>query len=150
MELPMHFHHPVKLFANLGALFLFVGLTATIIMRLVNEGKSGKSTYFDWLFLLVLYAVCISGILTEVLRLMNNGQAAYTMYFIHLVTIFFLIAYFPYSKFAHVVFRTVAIAYSNMIGRHTATGTNGKETAAAECTECQEPEPEKEHATDNN
>lgn len=129
LELPMHFHHPVKLFANLGAIFLFGGLTVAVFYRFTNQEKSGKNTYYDWLFLLILYAVTVSGILTEVARLMNHAEIAYSIYFIHLVTIFFLIAYFPYSKFAHVVFRTVAIAYANMIGRKPSTETRARNSA---------------------
>ena len=45
-----------------------------------------------------------------------------TIFYIHLFLVSILIAYFPYSKFSHVIFRTVAIAYANMIGRTVGEG----------------------------
>ncbi|MGD8548251.1 MAG: heterodisulfide reductase, partial [Desulfobacterales bacterium] len=34
------------------------------------------------------------------------------MYFIHLVFVFDLFAFLPFSKLAHIVYRTVAMAYN--------------------------------------
>jgi quinone-modifying oxidoreductase subunit QmoC len=40
------------------------------------------------------------------------------MYFIHLIFVFFLICYLPFSKMAHIVYRTVAMAYNEYAGRN--------------------------------
>ena len=42
---------------------------------------------------------------------------AYSTYFIHLVLVFYIIVYLPYSKLAHFVYRTAAITYTKMLKR---------------------------------
>jgi quinone-modifying oxidoreductase subunit QmoC len=72
----------------------------------------------------LLLLVGITGLLTEVIRLIAEpaGVAAlkytaYTIYFAHLVLVFDLLVYLPYSKFAHIVYRTVAMVYAEHTGR---------------------------------
>jgi len=107
--------HPAKILGNLGGIALFLGCTLAIYNRLTNKDVRGGS-YFDWFFLLILYAVAITGILTELTRLAGS-VAAYWLYVIHLIVIFMLIIYAPYSKFAHFVYRGVAMAYAKSTGR---------------------------------
>ena len=128
--------NPWKIFANLGAIALIVGCVIAIINRRGDQKESSASTSFDWLFVGLLLAVGVSGLLTEVLRLIaepgtaghaleaaapRGGLAytAYTVYFVHLVLVFGLLIYLPYSKFAHILYRTVALIYAEYSGRNT-------------------------------
>ncbi|MFA4915328.1 MAG: quinone-interacting membrane-bound oxidoreductase complex subunit QmoC [Syntrophales bacterium] len=112
-ELPLSLYNPVKILANLGAISLFIGCTLVISNRLKEVDGKSKSTYFDWVFIIMIYMVAISGILTEVTRLADIAVLAYWLYFIHLVLVFYLLAYLPFSKFAHIIYRSVAMVYSS-------------------------------------
>ena len=111
--LPLAQWNPIKLLANAGAIALFVGCTMVISNRLKEEEDKSRSTYFDWIFIIIVYLVTISGILTEITRLANVPVLAYSTYFIHLVLVFYLLAYLPFSKFAHMIYRTVALIYAS-------------------------------------
>ena len=111
--LPLHQANPVKLLANLGGAALIVGCTIVIFSRLTEEESKSTSTYFDWVFVIMVYLVAVSGILTELTRLLDLAVFAYSFYFVHLVLVFYLIAYLPFSKFAHMIYRTVAMFYSS-------------------------------------
>jgi quinone-modifying oxidoreductase subunit QmoC len=115
--LPLAQWNPVKLLANLGAIALITGCTIVISNRLKEDEAKSKSTYLDWVFIIIVYLVAISGLLTEIVRLVNIPVLAYSIYFIHLVLVFYLIAYLPFSKFAHMIYRTVALVYASYSGR---------------------------------
>jgi quinone-modifying oxidoreductase subunit QmoC len=62
-------------------------------------------------------AVGLTGVLSWVLRLASLTSLAYPMYFLHLVSIFFLFFYAPYTKMAHMIYRTTAMVFAKMQGR---------------------------------
>lgn len=116
-EYPFGFWNPAKIIANLGAVALVFGVLVAILARFKAEQRAGRSTEYDWLFLFVLLTVGVTGILTETLRYLSEVNLGYAVYFIHLVFVFSLLIYLPYSKFAHIVYRTVAFIYAEYSGR---------------------------------
>jgi quinone-modifying oxidoreductase subunit QmoC len=76
------------------------------------------STYKDWSLIGLAFALGLSGMLTEITRLLNLAGTSYTLYFIHLVFVFCLFAYVPFSKLAHLVYRTIAMAYAEYSERN--------------------------------
>ncbi len=114
-ELALPPSDPVKIVGNIGALLLIAGSLTAIVSRFTNE-KVGYGTYFDWLFLGTIFAVGLTGVGIEALRYAGSA-AAYYMYLTHLVLVFTLIAYAPYSKFAHLVYRTLAYTWAKSVGR---------------------------------
>lgn len=111
MRTPLPLDNPLKILANIAAAVILAGVTILLVNRLRDPARRAASTYFDWLFLLVLAGIVLTGILSELLRLAQVA-AMYGVYFVHLVLVFFLLLYAPYSKFAHLAYRTVAMAAS--------------------------------------
>jgi quinone-modifying oxidoreductase subunit QmoC len=116
-EYPFAFWNPAKIIANLGALALVVGCFLAIRSRVRAGKETGNSSEFDWIFLWTLMIVGVTGILTEILRFLQSQQPGYVIYFIHLVFAFMLLTYLPYSKFAHIFYRTAALVYAEQMGR---------------------------------
>ncbi|HYB41855.1 MAG TPA: quinone-interacting membrane-bound oxidoreductase complex subunit QmoC [Candidatus Methylomirabilis sp.] len=105
---PWPYWHPVKILGNASGLAVITAVGIFMWRRIADAGGAGKSTYSDWLFLVILGLTTLSGFLSQWLRLAGL-RAAYAMYFVHLLFIFFLLVYIPYSKFAHLIYRTLAM-----------------------------------------
>ncbi|MBF0542392.1 MAG: quinone-interacting membrane-bound oxidoreductase complex subunit QmoC [Nitrospirae bacterium] len=103
-----------KLTANIGAISLLLGVGLLILNRLKERSYTSLTSSFDWTLLGIVLTVCVTGILAEFTRIANIPNIAYPIYFIHLVTVFYVIAYLPYSKLAHMVYRLTAITYAKM------------------------------------
>lgn len=111
-ESPYPLYDPMKILGNASALALLTGITLVTANRLKNAEKAGKGSYFDWLFITVIFVIVATGILSEMLRLAGIAVLAYPVYFTHLVFIFFLFAYAPFSKMAHMVYRATAMVFA--------------------------------------
>ncbi len=112
----------MKLIGNVSAVALIVGAGLLYLNRKAKDEKSGPGTYFDWGFLTVVLLVGLTGFLAEILRYMGADNhdpnfLAKLLYFIHLMCVFYLFAYAPYSKFAHLFYRTTALVYAKMSNR---------------------------------
>lgn len=116
-EIPLAGFHPVKILGALSGTALTVGGAWLIIRRLANKDDIGANGYPDYLFLYVIFFTGLTGMLAWLIRVADFAMAAYIMYFIHIVFVFFLLWYMPYSKFAHMFYRTLALVYCKKIGR---------------------------------
>ncbi|HCC68982.1 MAG TPA: heterodisulfide reductase [Nitrospiraceae bacterium] len=114
---PIPMSDPMKWLANISAFALLIGSVLLIINSTKNKGFVSKSSSFDWTFAIIILLLCITGILTQFIRLAGIASLAYPMYFVHLIFVFYTIVYFPYSKLAHMGYRTLAITYSKMTNR---------------------------------
>ncbi len=114
---PMSLWNPFKILANIASVALIVGLVLVTKRRLDLDDAKFKSSYYDWYLLGVIWMVTLTGMFSQLLRLANVPGIAYPVYYLHLVSIFMLFAYLPWSKLAHLVYRTVALGYARQIGR---------------------------------
>ena len=114
LEAPIPFFHPIKILGNLSGISLLVGSSMIIIRRIKTKPNINSNTYSDWLLILFVFGVAVTGLLTESLRLTSTPFIAYNIYYVHLVLIFFLLWYAPYSKLAHMFYRTLALVFLEM------------------------------------
>ncbi|HEY3239275.1 MAG TPA: hypothetical protein VGL92_06925, partial [Acidimicrobiia bacterium] len=121
-ELSLPIWDPVKIVGNVGGVALVVALAQTLWSRLKRPHVAGKSTYSDWFFSGLLGLTAVTGFFTEILRF-AGVRLAYPAYAVHLVFVFALFVYFPFSKFAHAMYRTAALAFARQIGRRKPAAT---------------------------
>jgi len=108
---------PLKWLANISAAALLFGITLVINNRLKNKEKAGGGGYYDWLLIYIIFAIMATGILSELVRLADLAALSYIVYFAHLVVVFFLFAYAPFSKMAHMVYRATAMVFAKATER---------------------------------
>ena len=112
--------NPVKWLANAAGLFLVIGSLAMLKERLGKDPGTAKSAYQDWFLIGLVMALGVTGLGAEMTRLAGAAFTTYALYFCHLVTVWMLFAYVPFSKLAHLVYRTMALAYAEYAGREEA------------------------------
>ncbi|MCF8067585.1 MAG: quinone-interacting membrane-bound oxidoreductase complex subunit QmoC [Desulfobacterales bacterium] len=107
--------NPVKWLANIAGIALIIGASMMISSRRRNSDQ--PSGYKDWYLLGLVLGLGVTGMLAEATRLADLAGLSYTIYFLHLVFVFNLFAFLPFSKLAHLVYRTIAMTYSEYTGR---------------------------------
>jgi quinone-modifying oxidoreductase subunit QmoC len=127
LEWVFHIDSPYNLFSNLwwlkvialiGTGLLLYGIYQVYLARKANAEQAGPGTYFDWQLIYLVAAVGLTGALSYGLRaLLPIPVLAYPMYFLHLTAVFCLFFFAPFTKLAHLVYRTVAMLYARMSDR---------------------------------
>jgi len=107
--------NPIKWLGNLGGIALLIGGGLMIAKRLGQ--KEQTSSYKDWYLLGLVLLLGGTGLLTQMLRLGEMYGLMAFVYFLHLIFVWALFAYTPFSKLAHLVYRTVAMTYLEYSGR---------------------------------
>ena len=114
---PLPFTNPFKIIGNLASIMLYSGLIIMMWQRLFRKDLAGKSSYEDWLLLVSMFLLTLSGTLVEAARFLN-WSIAYHIYFFHLVCVWFVIMYLPFTKLGHIFYRTLALIYARSINRN--------------------------------
>jgi quinone-modifying oxidoreductase subunit QmoC len=113
---PFPNNDPLKILALISSIAFALGVVIILFNRFAKAGKAGMGSYFDWIFLAIVIGVGATGMLSWYLRL-ANASAGYAVYYFHLVLVWSLFAYAPYSKFAHLFYRTTAMVFTKYTGR---------------------------------
>ena len=119
---PFSLWSPWKILANIGGLAVLAGVLLMIWERLYFGHLAGTSSYFDWLLVWSIFLVVASGFVTEALHYLRMTPHRHVAYFVHLVFVFALLVYLPYSKFAHMLYRTTAMVLAERYGREAGRG----------------------------
>lgn len=110
--------NPLKWLGNAGAAMLIIGSIMLVKNRKAKADKEGNTgSTFDWALLYLVLFIGLTGFGAEVLRMANVAPAAYGVYTIHLILILTLFIYAPYSKLAHMFYRTAAMVFAKHTGR---------------------------------
>ncbi|MBM4325786.1 MAG: hypothetical protein FJ118_01370 [Deltaproteobacteria bacterium] len=108
---------PIKILGNVSAIAFVAGLAIMLVRRLGSPEQAGNSSYFDWFFLWIIFGTGLTGLITELSRWAGSVSGAYFFYMVHLMFVLALLLYLPFSKFAHLGYRTIAIAWGKSVGR---------------------------------
>lgn len=92
-----------------GAVTL-AGAAYYIYLRITRKTAYGKYSHrSDWAFLVLLVLSVITGYVMVAFRLLNMPMAAYISFAIHLIVVFNFLVSLPFTKFAHVIYRPLAL-----------------------------------------
>ncbi len=101
---------------SLGGVGIIIGATGLLWLkrRSDREPSDAPSLNLDWLFLLSLDIVSITGMLLLVLR---DTPAMGVLLVVHLATVLALYVSAPYGKFAHFLYRYAALVQNRRESR---------------------------------
>jgi len=106
--------HPIKLLGNLSAILLVAGGAWLAFNRIAHPATAGAIHAFDIFFGILVLLVILSGVGSELGRVALPARAALALYVLHLGTVLSLFLTFPFSKFAHALYRTLAMTHERM------------------------------------
>ncbi|HEY5487943.1 MAG TPA: 4Fe-4S dicluster domain-containing protein [Candidatus Limnocylindrales bacterium] len=108
---PVPIWYPVRLLGTLAGAALIYGTTVLIVRRLrKSDRSSAHSTTSDWTFLSMLWVAGVSGFVLELALYLPSAPAwGYPMFLLHVGVAMALVLLVPFGKFAHVLYRPVAL-----------------------------------------
>jgi len=112
--------HPFKILGNLSAVLLVAGGIMLMASRYGSHRAVIKTTAFDAFFIFVVAGVILTGVIVEAARFALPSMVACSLYLVHLGIVMTLFLTFPYSKFAHMVFRTLALVHQRTVAEQEA------------------------------
>jgi nitrate reductase gamma subunit len=108
---PVPIWYPVRLIGTLAGAALIYGTSVLIARRLrKSDRSSAHSTTSDWTFLGLLWIAGATGFVLELgLYLPSAPVWGYPMFLVHVAVAMALVLLVPFGKFAHVLYRPVAL-----------------------------------------
>jgi len=108
---PVPLWYPVRLLGTFAGAALIYGTTVLIVRRLRRSDRSSAhSTTSDWTFISMLWVAGASGFVLELALYLPTSPAwGYPMFLLHVGVAMALVLLVPFGKFAHVLYRPIAL-----------------------------------------
>lgn len=109
-KVPLYPVPPQRMLGILSGIAFTAGAGYYLLKRFKKDERHVKLSHLsDWIFVVLMLLAGVSGLLLTLSMYENSGVTAYSLYAIHLVVVFDLILLAPFTKFAHAVYRPLAI-----------------------------------------
>jgi len=118
MPVDAFFVHSLKGFLyfnllNISAVMVLVGLVMSVKIRMSDKGEFATQTFADDLFpVLLLFAVCITGLMLTVSAKFFAGSGFPFIGMTHAASVIGLLLYLPFGKLFHIIQRPLSLGVS--------------------------------------
>ncbi len=105
-------YYPARLLGTISGLALAYGTSVALWLRMGRRGGPSfeRSFLSDWLLLWLLWATTLTGFVVEVGVYLPQGTiSGYVIFLVHMILAFELLILLPFTKFAHAIYRPVAL-----------------------------------------
>jgi len=116
--------YPVRLLGTLAGLALVYGTSVAIVRRIRRtDCVFAVSTVSDWSFVWLLWLAGVTGFVLELALYLPKAPAwGYSVFLIHVAVAMALVVLAPFGKFAHAIYRPVALFAYRLKGRAGSSG----------------------------
>lgn len=111
--------YPTRLIGTVAGISLVYGVSVLIWNRLTRANRATQvSRPSDWLFLVLLWVTGVTGFLIEIALYLPHAPAwGYWVFLFHVAVAMELILLLPFIKFAHVLYRPVALFFHSLAAK---------------------------------
>ncbi|MCP2619735.1 4Fe-4S dicluster domain-containing protein [Candidatus Aminicenantes bacterium AC-334-K16] len=107
---PEFFRPVAKATGIVFGLILIYGAGYFILLRLKRPNSYSQYSHpTDWLFLLWMFLAGLTGFILDIFKWLNLPWPTYIAFAVHLVIVFNLLITAPFTKFAHALYRPLAL-----------------------------------------
>jgi len=98
---------------NISAVVLLIGLALSVKLRMSDRGEFATQTFYDDVFpILLLFAVCITGLMLSVSARLLAGSGFQFIGMTHAASVIGLLLYLPFGKLFHIIQRPLSLGVS--------------------------------------
>lgn len=122
-KVPLYPVPPQRVLGISAGVAFTLAATYYLVKRLRKDERHVRSSHSsDWVFVTLLFLAGITGLLLTLSLYLDSALAAYSLYALHLVIVFDLLVLAPFTKFAHAVYRPLAIWMNDAAMRFRSVG----------------------------
>lgn len=110
---PFLLYHPLSYAGLVSSILLLAGASYAVYGRIRGTQRVWeRSHHTDWMFIVLLLLVTVTGLLTGIFRTLGLPTATYVLFAMHIVLAApFLILEVPFAKWSHLAYRPMALFF---------------------------------------